>query len=110
MLQSGCHKCVTHIHIGLPFVIRVGLTRVLCFGVINRGQITVTTLVIHRQSRAFVVSVGVVTVERFGHHLRVSRKIQAQLHQRSFFGHAGGFLRNSQHVHVAQIGFTGRVD
>ena len=110
LLQSGCDQRFTHIHIGLPFVIGVCLTGVLCFGVIDRGQVTVTTLVIHRQSGAFVVRAGVVAVESFGHHLRVGWKVQAQLHQRGFFGHTGGFLGNGQHIHIAQVGFTGRVD
>ena len=110
LLQCRCHQRVTHIHIGLPFVVRVRLARVLCFGVIDRGQVTIAPFVIHGQSGALVVRSGVVAVERFGHHLRIGWKVQAQLHQRSFFRHARGFLRDGQHVQVTQIGFAGRVD
>ena len=65
LLERGVYQFVTHIHIGLPFVVRGFLAGVLRLHVVNRCQVRVTARVIHGQCRTLVVGCGIVAVESF---------------------------------------------
>ncbi len=108
--QRRVNLRVAHIHVGLPLVGGAQLAGVLGFGVIDRGQIAVTTLVIHREGRAFVVSGCVGAAERRSDHRGVCRKVQAQVDQRGLRRLTRGLLRNGQHIQVAQVGLARRVN
>jgi 3-methyl-2-oxobutanoate hydroxymethyltransferase len=88
LLQSRFDLGVAHKKVGLPLGAggRLVLARVLGFGVVHRGQVAVTTAVVHGQGGALVVGAGVAAVKGGRDHHRVGRQVQAQLN-------LGGFNR-----------------
>ena len=110
LLQGRVHRVLTHIHMGLPGVGRAGLVGVFGLHVVHRGQVAVTTGVVHGKGSALVVSGRVGAVELVTDNRRISGEVQAQRHRRGLFGFARCLLRNGQDHAVVDVGATGRVN
>ena len=108
--QRGIDLRITDINVRLPAVIRGSLAGVLCFRVIDGGEVIVTAFVINRNGRCFVIGGRVVPVKGCRYNLRIRRQIEAQIHQCGFLGLTAGLFRDGQTDQVAQIGLAATVD
>ena len=73
--QRRVYFCFADVDIGLPAVIRDGLTRILSFDVVDGGQVVVTALVVNRNCRCFIERSRIIPVKPRGNNLRVGRQV-----------------------------------